>query len=470
MKKIINLLIVWISICYPAKAQADWQCVHPERKVYFENIYKEVYCIRIDSTLNDNKILYPFSDLHEDSYSGCWSDNLGSWLTKYIVINEDENTVFITGEDRQVLIKNKSGLNEVWDMFENNSIKVKGKLSSIDSKSILGVEDLVKTITFSVYNKNDEPIEHPLNKKTIEISENFGLVKTISFYYFGSNIEYNLIGINEPQLGFYNFNSKELYFDFQPDDEFHIYKNTSSHENPKEEKIINRYISRTDYEDRIEYSYEQRINSNDKKDTLYQVIIKGETLFDTEPNEPYFNDVFEEFRKVFVFNTPIPKKFYRIFPVYWEDVSSCWSEIIICGGCIPGYDYNVNYFVGLGGPYWECCINMWGYDCNNLVYYKKGDIEYGTPFDFTNISENIMENDFIIYPNPANNYIKIMAKDNSSFDGTIIEIYDIYGRNVFCKYLDDNGIIDTSFLVAGHYIVKIIQNNKNITNLKFIKQ
>jgi len=176
------LVLFAIMAMVQVNAQENWLCVYPNKKVYFEDNNKSVYCIRIDSTFHNDSILYPFSDLHQIDID-CFSITDGSWLSKYIALNEDGNTIFVNGKNQQILIKNKAVLNEVWDVFENENIKVKGKTASIELKSVLGVMDSVKTISFSVFNKENVPVNNSLNSLTIEVSKNFGLIKTLNFYY-----------------------------------------------------------------------------------------------------------------------------------------------------------------------------------------------------------------------------------------------------------------------------------------------
>ena len=220
-----NFLFITFSLLLSFKsfAQENWISVYPNQKVYFEDIYKTVYCLRIDSTFNENTVLYPFSDLHQIDFE-CYTINSGSWLSKYIMINEEGNTIFVNGKNQQILIKNKAELNEVWEMFANESIKVKGKIISVSLKSVLGVSDSVKTISLSVFNNNDEPVNHTLNQFSIEISKHFGLVKTVNFYYFEHTTDsYELVYYKKGEIEWgtpYNLsvpeNKKEQIFSIYP--------------------------------------------------------------------------------------------------------------------------------------------------------------------------------------------------------------------------------------------------------------
>ena len=464
-------------ITFQGRTQENWLCVYPNKKVYFEDINKMVYCIRIDSTFNGDSIMYPFSDLHQIDEE-CFSISSGSWISKYIALNEAGNTIFVTSNNEQILIKNKAELNEIWSVFENENIKLKGQITSIELKSVLGIEDSVKIITFSTYDTDNVPINHSLNQASIEISKHFGLLKTISFYDFNSTKfnqyfdEFNLIGINEPQLGFQNINLMEQYYDFQVGDELHIWKEYTPilyDTSVVIEKIIFRYISRMDYEDSIVYSYERKINNNIPKDTLLQVINKDVFLFDTEPNEPYFDGV--AFNKIVINNSLVPKMYSSMYPVYWETSSSCYRTLNVDGNCLAGYEYYPAYYVGLGGSYWECCYSLGNKTCYDLVYYKKGNTEVGTPFDFeSSVPEYEKNTPFSVYPNPTSNYITIKSTSNENLYNNVVEIYDIQGRKQLTKQFHNSDIVDISFLNAGCYVIKLISENKNVNYLKLIKQ
>jgi len=465
-KNILSLLS--LLLFFSGFAQQDWLCVYPNKKVYFENNQHEVYCIRIDSTSNNDSILYPFSDLHQIDWQ-CYSITSGSWLSKYVALNEDGNTIFVNGKNQQILIKNRGDLDEIWDVFENNNIKVKGEITSIDLKSVLGVEDSVKTISFSVYNQNDEPVNHVLNQFSIEVSKHLGLVKTVNFYYFEHAMDYlshfdefNLIGIDEPQLGFQNFNLKEQYYDFQVGDEFHIWHlsttmpTTVNYEN----KIIHKYLSRTDYQDSIVYYYERKMskytltvidgtvyeNTTGSKDTLKQKIVKG-VLFDTEPNEPYLP--YKMVSTIKIVNVPITKMYiftYDVVHDYWDE--DCLMSIPVDACTTPP-----TYYLGLGGPYYPYC-ELWNNEyAYELVYYKKRNTEWGTPYPYNlSASEHKRDNAFSIYPNPTIGKFRVKS-DELPIEH--VDLYDIHGRKVSFHFERDRNEVNISHLPAGAYFVKI---------------
>ena len=475
-KTIISLLC--LLLCFSSFAQEEWLCVYPDKKAYFENSLNEVYCIRIDSTIieNNSTILYPFSDFHNINQN-CYSITSGSWLSKYIIIDNDGNTFFINGNNQQIFIKNQAGLQETWDVFKNENIKIKGEISSINYRDVLGVEDSVKTISFSVFDLNDMPVDHAFNQTFIEVSKNLGLLKTVNFYYFEHTTDHydyyswfgelNLIGINEPQLGYQVVNLREQYFDFQIGDELHIenYSSMFSYYTYKEENII-RYLSRNDYEDYIIYSYEltmkQTVNRYKEDllnvvtttiDTLEQKIIKGH-LFDTEPNEPYYDS---RVHKVQIVTQPrattyIVNKGFN----YHED---------LCLIIVPDDGSIVYYYPGLGGPFYYDYDFLGSANYNELVYYKKGDTEWGTPFNFsTSIQKYHYDNSIMGYPNPMQDLLHIQT-GNNEFESA--HIRDLTGRILISS---NNNPVQVSALPKGIYLLEVkTKNSQKVQILKLVK-
>jgi len=100
----------------------------------------------------------------------------------------------------------------------------------------------------------------------------------------------------------------------------------------------------------------------------------------------------------------------------------------------------------------------------NLVYFKKGNEEWGTPNPVVGIEDQQQhENAFVIYPNPTRNILHL-----SSTERIIeIQIYDQAGRQVISRFINEYNI-DVSILERGFYILTII-TEKGQTSKKFLK-
>ena len=91
---------------------------------------------------------------------------------------------------------------------------------------------------------------------------------------------------------------------------------------------------------------------------------------------------------------------------------------------------------------------------------------WGAFYDNNELSVNDnSQNEFTIFPNPAQNKIKI----NASFDINTVEIYSILGQKVISLTINNTSSeIDISKLSSGAYLVKITSDGK-ISTQKLIK-
>ena len=82
----------------------------------------------------------------------------------------------------------------------------------------------------------------------------------------------------------------------------------------------------------------------------------------------------------------------------------------------------------------------------------------------TSITENILENSIIVFPNPTSGFIKINTEE--SIKG--INLFDINGREL--GPLINNNVIDLSFFRSGIYILNIELENGTFVRKEIIKK
>ena len=97
----------------------------------------------------------------------------------------------------------------------------------------------------------------------------------------------------------------------------------------------------------------------------------------------------------------------------------------------------------------------------NLIFTNP---EYNT-CDIDEIEENMTENGISIYPNPANNVVKILNDNNLNI--IKIEIVDLTGRIVLST--EKNANINVSELTEGQYFMKIIGESTIVKKLFIVK-
>ena len=117
---------------------------------------------------------------------------------------------------------------------------------------------------------------------------------------------------------------------------------------------------------------------------------------------------------------------------------------------------------------WEAAHDSEGEMYHMLCYHVNNDVIYVNPeyndCDIDDVEENTVGNSISIYPNPANEIIKIL-NNNLSISG--IEIIDLTGRIVLSTEKCED--INISELAEGQYFVKIIGETTIVKKL-FIKK
>jgi uncharacterized delta-60 repeat protein len=93
-------------------------------------------------------------------------------------------------------------------------------------------------------------------------------------------------------------------------------------------------------------------------------------------------------------------------------------------------------------------------------YYSTGNDFYIARFisgltTYINPQENIVVNDFLIFPNPASDMIHF---ENIKNNDVIIEVIDSNGKLILSKQLESNSI-DISYLYKGIYVIKLISSH-----------
>jgi len=140
---------------------------------------------------------------------------------------------------------------------------------------------------------------------------------------------------------------------------------------------------------------------------------------------------------------------------YYASGDSCWF-LPTNDECIAD-DY---YLKGLGGPYYDCeyIFSLGGRE-RKLVYYKKGQITWGTPLVITGVQDKEIESKIKVFPNPANNFITIQMEEYNQ--SAIFEILDLKGEIILTKAIDSKeskiGIAD---LKPGIYMYRLRDNSK----------
>jgi len=479
MKKLSLILIVLLTTI-SLKSQNGYQTVYSNRTAYFQGEYNLVETLKIDSCkfINDS-ILFPSRTLQLIG-DECYDPFGGGWAGKKIIINDEWN-YFFNDENDTVKIKTNAVLNETWNLFLKPDITITATVTNLDTITVLGVIDSVKTITLHVYDNTMKPQPHGLEGTTIAISKHSGLTKTLNFtyfptvkfrpaYYVTKNLD--LIGITNPELGQQNIKWFDV-FDFQEGDEFHYVNSSNSlmlGGSAHEKKYIIRIIKRENFEDSIRYTenietllkYKQ--NTSSDYITTYdnqQVtnIVYKNAEFDHEPGIPVFQN---DSSMLVVY----PSFSVNSSPEMYFKENDCWhrSNVIDDACNYTSYAKGRGLIASSSG-----CWEWQSYDNTQQVYYKKDSSTWGTPLLLTDINELSELSEIKVYPNPIADKIYVCMNDFSR--SYSFELLDAKGETIKKTELNTNSnIINLEKLNRGVYFYRLTMDNKQIKSGKIIKE
>jgi Carbohydrate family 9 binding domain-like/Secretion system C-terminal sorting domain len=108
---------------------------------------------------------------------------------------------------------------------------------------------------------------------------------------------------------------------------------------------------------------------------------------------------------------------------------------------------------------------------NNNSYIDASIFGSLTLADESNLStnENVVLNEFKIYPNPFSKTFKIEIPNELVSKSTLIKIFDLLGKEILnAELLNNETIIDISNFKSGLYVYKILAKNEVVANGKLI--
>lgn len=137
----------------------------------------------------------------------------------------------------------------------------------------------------------------------------------------------------------------------------------------------------------------------------------------------------------------VQRKKYEFSFIGLEDETEFWVEGV---GSSKGFVNSGNYTPTEDGAIFHLlCYHV----DDDLIYVNP---EYNT-CDVTELNENNAQSTVTIYPNPANNVVKIMNTDGMTI--SMVEVIDVLGRTLISSENSDE--INVSNLTEGQYFVKI---------------
>ena len=500
MKQLIGLsiLVFTMQIVF---AQ-NYQCIKDDANYYYTNntFFK---AISIDSVViaGDSIIYYNYPTITDDPVGDCYSRFGPSWIGRYVTVKPNGENIFCNKYLEPISIHTIKDTGEYWTCYTfDNGNYMQATMAEIQEMEFLGLIDSVKKITLQAYNPNGDSIAYPLNDKYLLLSKNYGLIRTINFKYFPNHYgglisyeycsEYNLCGINEPEVGKQNLTAARVY-NYEVGDEIHNKTSVYGNQGYAAYDFYNNLILQKEYSSNFDtvsyltyycgyteahipyvgteyYYFEDTVASN--------YFIGADSIIDILPDVLIINDDESDLWLYSVTNCE-----------YLEGTNRL--KKILLGGYYSFYPHDCIFFLeskdavdekyyieGLG--FYDSWLIPWSNSGGSEpVYFNQGEEEWGTPYGFncngyyTSIDqESKIENLVKIAPNPMNEWtnISIVTDIDSKYSFTL---YNSLGNPVrTCNFFGSNYKINRDGLPDGIYFYVINSPNGFKTSGKLILQ
>ncbi len=479
-----SIAFILFTIITSTLFSQDYRLINPNKEVHFNS--NPILTLKIDSTFISGTDTTFFNhktlvvDYNIYPCSGRISDT--SWVGYGITPQNNGDYTFRNAQNEPILIKSTAFLNDNWVLYSfSNGDYIEAKITSILQQMVLGVTDSVKTITLQAKDISNSNIAHAVNGTEIKLSKNNGIIKLFAFKDFPSTLTTcSIIGSSNPNNGTVNLTAADVY-NFDIGDVLHIvtdYQEPYSWYFTYYKKIIH-VIGKTvsTNQDTITYIFDRRIQKINN--TSFTVLNPDTTyIFDTVPEKfilsqnTHIDKFTEEPNKALAYvsmgfagylnasiNSTIQRREKIVYPFLLANADSCW-ETVIDG---PTRDYQ--YIDGLGGAYYD--DSFFNNRCM-LVYYEKGTETWGTPLSVINTQTAISnytskELSINIYPNPINDNA-IISIDNFNFsENLFLTLFNAVGKKVYTTIISgSNFILNRNNLASGVYFYQILNNNQHI--------
>ena len=464
---LVSILLAGLTIF-----SQDYQCIKADAVYLFYGDYS-TRAIAMDSVQDhpDYQSFYNFRVIGEDDYSWpeCLSKDWPSWIGPKTDIYINGDHYFFNYLLEPILIKTSGNAGDSWVSYNfSDSRFIESTIFQKALVEFLGMTDSVKKISFQAKDQNGIPISHSINDKHIWISKNYGLVKALNFKLFPdlNDIwdygveELVLSGISNPETGIQNLTARDI-FDFDINDEFHNWYYSWNLSGEVDDKTILTVIGkewlsedivkytkkrcgrRIYYTNMIEdttYYYDDTITETIDFNNITSMSLDALSGSYTESGDSlfkYYEITYQDFYEDFGRRTK--NTYGGYFSEYPHD---CIQEIITKKAATnKDYGFLYGYADGLGGAYYQ---DDWGMYHSGLVYYKKGDETWGTPFN----CDSLLTGNYEIpgdlranlYPNPFHDFTRLSI-DNPENKEYQFQLFNSMGVQVKEYQFQTNDII-----------------------------
>ena len=189
-----NTLLVLFCLISTIGFAQNYQCLQYGPKYYFLNGEGYLRGIRIDSTFHESgySVYYPYRSLRSghyiaSPYYGHIDTNGGSWLGKRVIQLDDADGTFLFDNiwGDTTIIKTHANLGDSWTFFnDTTNVSYIATVTAIDTETVVGAFDSVKTITITADSAGMPRIHDPVNNFQMKLSKGHGFTQIFDLYTF----------------------------------------------------------------------------------------------------------------------------------------------------------------------------------------------------------------------------------------------------------------------------------------------
>ncbi len=116
---------------------------------------------------NNDSVFFSFAAIR-DYIVDCYDTTNGSIFGRRILEKQNEWVYLFNNNNDSIRVNTQASLTASWKIFDlPNNEYLQATVTSIQTDSLLGLTDLVKSISLQAKNSSNQNIPHPFNGKTI---------------------------------------------------------------------------------------------------------------------------------------------------------------------------------------------------------------------------------------------------------------------------------------------------------------
>ncbi len=228
--KTYQAILLWLIFLLPSVARSqDYQNIcSPGITYYSRDGYGWLFAFRSDTVIsrgNYDSLFVAFPEVMDTtSYTGsaCFDSVHGTVLGNTVYKRHDGRFFFFNRRHDTIAINTQAALYDTWRFCNlDTGSYILAKVTAINTETVFGKADLVKTISLQARDKNGNNIPSVFNQQVFKLSRNYGLTKILDLYSVPfDTVSYTLVGKTKPELGIGDLTMDKV-FNFDAGDEFH---------------------------------------------------------------------------------------------------------------------------------------------------------------------------------------------------------------------------------------------------------